>query len=713
MAKSRPIPRRLRAADLPAVADALGVRLSGDQLRAGCVVHGGTDPNMTVWINGDDMLAAKCHSSDCKGILDELRDLVVDGDSGDRKPIERLPPVELPSVERLAEGCDEMRNGASGVLADQLANAGWADHREALADLGVGHDGNRLIFPIQDADGELIGVTRYAPTAANKCRCPRGQKRGLFPAPETIEASEIFLLEGEPDAITATLAGLPAVGVPGARAWRDEWVERFRGRTVIVCMDCDKQGRDGAQQIRGSLEAHGITVAVIDLDPSRDDGFDFKDYAKAHGLGRAADHVRQLATEALHVDTADLLGQISRFLSDYIVFPEPAQPLALALWVLHGYAIEAAEQSPYIVITAPEKRCGKSLLRDALGEIVRRPWRIDAAPTPAVLYRKIEAHGPTVLLDEADAMFAGNREQVEALRAIFNGGNRRGATVPRCVGEGTKMEVRDFEIFGPKALVGIDSSKWPDTIRDRSIEIVLRRKRRDESVIRFRRREVTAVAVPIRESCQRWATAERIAELADARPDLPDDLDDRAADGWEPLLAIADMAGGTWPEQAREAAKTLSGSHDEDSESAKVRLLRDIAKVFIGNSMFTADLVAALRSIEEAPWGDEPALTPAQLAVQLDTFGVKPKQIRIGDTTKKGYRREWFTDAFARYLGGPFVFQRPARLTDETRETPETSTPPSHAVVSPVSSVSVAERSARRVNPALVNGSKPLVGGTA
>jgi hypothetical protein len=208
--------------------------------------------------------------------------------------------------------------------------------------------------------------------------------------------------------------------------------------------------------------------------------------------------VRQLVDEAVRVDVADLLEEIVRFLSSYIVFGDNFQPLALALWTLHTYGIDAADESPYIVITAPDKRCGKTRLRDVLAEIVRRPWQIDAAPTEAVLFRKISAHSPTLLLDEADALFAGSRERVEPLRAILNGGNRRGTTVPRCVGEGTKITVKDFAIFCPKALVGINSACWPDTILDRAIEIRLRRKRRDERIERLRRRDVQPLARQLR-----------------------------------------------------------------------------------------------------------------------------------------------------------------------------------------------------------------------
>ena len=95
--------------------------------------------------------------------------------------------------------------------------------------------------------------------------------------------------------------------------------------------------------------------------------------------------------------------------------------------------------------------------------------------------------------------------------------------------------------------------------------------------------------------------------LADCRSELPDELDDRAQDCWEPLLAIADLAGGAVAARAREAAIALSSGESREDESLGARLLADIQHVFNENSTDrypTADLIAELAKIEEIPWGD-------------------------------------------------------------------------------------------------------------
>jgi Protein of unknown function (DUF3631) len=140
-------------------------------------------------------------------------------------------------------------------------------------------------------------------------------------------------------------------------------------------------------------------------------------------------------------------------------------------------------------------------------------------------------------------------------------------------------------------------------------------------------------------------------DLRGAGPDMP--LEDRAADTWEPLIAVADAAGGDWPARARIAAVTLSeeASADDSETSRTVRLLADIRDVF---SDFTVsfltshDLVMALHKIEDAPWTD---LTPAGLATRLRDYRIKPRRNAAG--TARGYRLEDMTDAFDRYLPTP------------------------------------------------------------
>src|SRR5207344_2212939 len=109
--------------------------------------------------------------------------------------------------------------------------------------------GGRLTFPARDAEGRLVGLGRYLfgrerGTSPKLVSIP-GSSRDLFPRPEAVDegASYLFLVEGEPDAISAHSLGIPAVALPGAKSWQTSWRERFGGRRVCIVFDADSAGR--------------------------------------------------------------------------------------------------------------------------------------------------------------------------------------------------------------------------------------------------------------------------------------------------------------------------------------------------------------------------------------------------------------------------------------------------------------------------------------
>lgn len=353
-----------------------------------------------------------------------------------------------------------------------------------------------------------------------------------------------------------------------------------------------------------------------------------------------------------NVDSALMLDQIADFLRRYVVFPLALYADAVALWIAHTWTLDAAYVSPILIIKSPEKRSGKTLLLDLIELVARRPWRI-VSPSEAVIFRKIEADQPALLLDEADTIFSAKGSNYEGLRALLNAGNRRGVSVPRCVGEGKKMAIQDFSIFCPKALAGI--GRLPDTVEDRGApKVTLKRRSRDETVARFRSREAHIETADLREALAMWS--EDVTEsLKDARPAIPDALNDRAAEAWEIMLAIADEAGGEWPDRARKAAVACEGSSEASDESASVQLLQDIRATFNEqkcDKLWTADLIDALCEIEEASWGDfyGKRISAHGVARLLKGYGIKPRVERIGKGVKRGYQREDFEDAWKRYL---------------------------------------------------------------
>jgi hypothetical protein len=260
---------------------------------------------------------------------------------------------------------------------------------------------------------------------------------------------------------------------------------------------------------------------------------------------------------------------------------------------------------------------------------------------------------PTLLLDESDASFAGTSDYSENLRQVLNTGFRLGGKTSICDGGSQAgWEPRDYSTYCPKAIAGI-GDHLPGTVADRSIPIRLRRKLAHEKVLPFRRRLVAPQSELLRERIEVWAAASTPL-LVDAWPPLPDELPDRACDLWEPLLAIADLAGPEWARRARASAVELSAAQPA-SESTGVKLLRDICLVFDGERMHSQELVTALAGLDESPWGGTSVewgrtFEARHLAAFLRPFEVRPKMIRFGQRTLKGYERVAFEDAWARFL---------------------------------------------------------------
>ncbi len=360
---------------------------------------------------------------------------------------------------------------------------------------------------------------------------------------------------------------------------------------------------------------------------------------------------RPLDPSARPVELGPLLSELMQFVRRFVVL-SPDQLCVVALWIVHTHAIEAAEATPFLDVTSPEKGSGKTRLLEVLALLVNNPWHA-VAPSEAVLFRKLDRDRPTLLLDEVDAVFGAKAKEHEGLRMLLNSGNRRGVSVPRCVGK--QFELKDFTVFGPRALAGI--GRLPDTIADRSIPLRMVRRTREEPIDGFggpQRRRAEADAAGLREQVARWAAA-NVATLKEATPDLPPDLSDRAQDGTEPLLAIADAAGGEWPGRARAAVLALYGSTATDEASSGVRLLADIRSVFADaptDCMTSEALCHALAAIEDAPWGDwyGKPITRRQLAGLVKGFGIRPHKVRTGEDIRQSYRRDQFREAWSRYL---------------------------------------------------------------
>ncbi len=353
---------------------------------------------------------------------------------------------------------------------------------------------------------------------------------------------------------------------------------------------------------------------------------------------------------------ADLLDRVERYLGRFVAYPSEAARVAAVLWAAHAHLIESFESTPRLLHASPEPGSGKTRGLEALGELVPRPMHAVNA-TPAALFRAItnDEGRPTILFDEIDTVFGPKAKENEEVRGLLNAGHRRSGVAYRCVGLGTNQQVVAFPAFCAVALAGLGD--LPDTIMSRAVIIRMRRRAPHERVDAFRQRIHGPEGNLIRDDLATWAKTVG-DDVAAAWPDMPDGVEDRAADVWEPLLAVADAAGGDWPGRARVAAVTLVTQASERTPTLGIRLLEDIRTVFTDANrehLFTEDLINRLIDIDESPWGDlrGKALDARGLARRLKPYEVTPKPLRIGEQVARGYSITDLSDAWSRYLPPP------------------------------------------------------------
>ncbi|BEH09858.1 DUF3631 domain-containing protein [Geobacter sulfurreducens subsp. ethanolicus] len=342
-----------------------------------------------------------------------------------------------------------------------------------------------------------------------------------------------------------------------------------------------------------------------------------------------------------------LLDRISNTIRRFVICsPEVAD--ATTLWIAFTWFIEVVTVAPIAFITSPEKRCAKTILLTLIGELAKKSIQMSHM-TPAAMYRTIHQWTPTILVDEADTFIKGT----EDFRGILNSGHtRKSAFIIRC--DSKSLAPKRFSTWGAKAIASIGSVA--DTVMDRSIVLELKRKLPTEQVERLRhatqakpqlfdklRSKLARIAIDYKEQVRR------------SQPVLPTALNDRAQDNWEPLLAVASIAGEKWVERGTTAAISLSGKEDL-VKSLGTQLLTDIHDIFVRmkvSRLATESLIMALHTEEEWPWKGM-NLSAQQLASMLRPYGIKSRNIRVSNTRiQKGYFKKAIDEAYSRYSSPP------------------------------------------------------------
>ena len=353
---------------------------------------------------------------------------------------------------------------------------------------------------------------------------------------------------------------------------------------------------------------------------------------------------------------AGLLDELCAAVARYVVAPSPEASDAITLWIAATHLQPAWQHAPRLAIVAPTKACGKSRLLDVLLETVHEPF-ITVNSSPAAIFRSITEEPPTLLVDEADTIFGSVKvaEKNEEMRGLLNAGHQRNRPTTRVMG--SEHRPVKFPTFAMAAIAGIGD--LPDTIMDRAVIIRMRKRLETEHVDDFRTRTDVPFLRAVRDRLADWLVP-RLEEASDLVPAMP--VRDRAADTWEPLVAVADLAGGAWPQRARTACRVMTEREkgNEQDRGAKIRVLVDIRSVFAEHGdplhMPTETLLHALKSDPEAPWHEygPQGLTARGLQILLKDYEISSTNRRFPDgTQRRGYARAAFTDAWNRYCPAP------------------------------------------------------------
>jgi len=356
------------------------------------------------------------------------------------------------------------------------------------------------------------------------------------------------------------------------------------------------------------------------------------------GQGRPVE-LRVLEPWPEPVQLKEVLDECVDYIRKY-VYCQPEQADAVALYLAWTYAFNHFDVLPYLVVTSPTKRCGKTTLLRLILHVANRP--LPAVNIRAAgIFRVVDSFRPTLIIDEADMFLESNPELIGV---INSGWTRDTAFVIRCDSE--TGEPRMFCTFSPRVIAAIGRLK--DTVEDRAIIITMERRPKEVELARVRK-QTKAEGEEIARKYLAWVMDHQVElrEVAETEPELPDSLDDRQYENWRPLTVLADLAGGDWPERARRGALWTSGAKDEvATQDIGIRLLADIREVFGDDETLTSTvLISRLAEIEEAPWAtysNGKPISPHKVASLLKRFGVKPiKREKANCYRKSDFSRVW------------------------------------------------------------------------
>ena len=349
------------------------------------------------------------------------------------------------------------------------------------------------------------------------------------------------------------------------------------------------------------------------------------------------------------------LDLVENYLRRFVVYPSEHALVAHVAWIGHTHFMECWDTTPRLAFMSPLPESGKTRALEVTELFVphaRLAFSMSAASMVRIIAKGHENKCiPTLLYDEIDNVFSKSEEGMSDLRAALNAGYRRNARSTRCINKGEG--IIDFPSYAALAVAGLKA--LPPALETRAIHVHMRRRAADEPKEDFRIKLHTTEAKPIMESLEQWALDVEIAIDTD-EVDMPPEITDRSADIWEPLFAVADVAGGDWPERIRAAAIYLTSAAKDDTITGAVELLVHIREAFLETDKdWSSTLVERLRNREDTPWNDirGKPLDARMLSDMLRPYRIKPVDVKKDGVNRKGYFRAVFEPVWKSDLLGP------------------------------------------------------------
>jgi len=348
----------------------------------------------------------------------------------------------------------------------------------------------------------------------------------------------------------------------------------------------------------------------------------------------------------------DLLDEVAHLISGYTKLPIPALSVLIACWIANTYLYEQFRYCGYLALRSATPRCGKSRLLRIVAKVMLSAPTITTTPTAPVLFR---SQRKAMVLDEVDRLRNADKENFGQVIAVLNVGFEKGAVVERAERRGQAFEVKEYPVYRPVALAGIES--LADTLADRCFQIQM--ERTSDRMRRFSDRVLDELFIQLRHGFGQWAN-QNCWQVGAMYEDLPDevtqlqDFDDRFQDIAEPLLVIAAIADAERPEGRQvlprllEGLKATAGRRQPSGRERELLALLDVLDPLMNGA--EEGFVASSLLLEKCQEREELSYieTGRALAGLLKHFDLYPKS-QSGKTRGYDVSREWISTWRSRY----------------------------------------------------------------